>query len=73
MQWCMKWLKGQTIIDPYMGSGTTGVAALRSGRKFIGIEINEHYFSVACRRIEAAVNAEPLWTPPVERQEQLLT
>jgi len=45
---------GQIVLDPFMGSGTTGVAALRSGRKFIGIESNKEWFDVACRRIEAA-------------------
>lgn len=40
-----------TILDPFMGSGTTGVAALRLGRKFIGIEIDEKYFQIACERI----------------------
>ncbi len=43
---------GSSILDPFMGSGTTGVAALRLGRKFIGIEIEEKYFDIACRRIE---------------------
>lgn len=43
---------GQTILDPFMGSGTTGVACLRLGRKFIGIEIYEPYFDIAYRRIE---------------------
>lgn len=42
---------GQVILDPYMGSGTTGVAALRSGRRFIGIEIEERWFANAIRRI----------------------
>lgn len=42
---------GQVILDPYMGSGTTGVAALRAGRKFIGIEIEERWFANAVRRI----------------------
>jgi DNA modification methylase len=42
---------GQTILDPYMGSGTTGVAALRSGRRFIGIEIEERWFVNAVRRV----------------------
>lgn len=41
----------QTILDPFMGSGTTGVAAVMLGRKFIGIEIEEKYFDIACRRI----------------------
>lgn len=45
---------GQTILDPFMGSGTTGVAAVRIGREFIGIERDEHYFNIACARIAAA-------------------
>jgi site-specific DNA-methyltransferase (adenine-specific)/modification methylase len=43
-----------TILDPFMGSGTTGVAAVQMGRKFIGIERDEGYFDIACRRIEQA-------------------
>jgi DNA modification methylase len=43
-----------TILDPFMGSGTTGVAALMLDRKFIGIEIEPRYFDIACRRIEEA-------------------
>jgi len=43
-----------TILDPFMGSGTTGVACANLGRKFIGIEIEERYFDIACERIEAA-------------------
>ena len=42
------------ILDPFMGSGTTGVAAVQMGRKFIGIEREEKYFDIACRRIEDA-------------------
>lgn len=45
---------GETILDPFMGSGTTGVAAVQLGRKFIGIEIEPKYFDIACRRIEDA-------------------
>lgn len=44
----------QTILDPFMGSGTTGVAAVQMGRQFIGIEREERYFEIACRRIEDA-------------------
>jgi site-specific DNA-methyltransferase (adenine-specific)/modification methylase len=44
----------ETILDPFMGSGTTGVAAIKLGRKFIGIEIEPKYFDIACRRIEEA-------------------
>ena len=52
---------GQVILDPFMGSGTTGVAAIRSGRKFIGIEIDPGYFDIACRRIEEAVRQPSLF------------
>jgi site-specific DNA-methyltransferase (adenine-specific) len=44
---------GGTILDPFMGSGTTGIAALKRGRRFVGIEIEPSYFDVACRRIES--------------------
>ena len=45
---------GQTILDPFMGSGTTGVAAVQMGRNFIGIEREPKYFDIACKRIEDA-------------------
>jgi site-specific DNA-methyltransferase (adenine-specific) len=45
---------GRTICDPFMGSGTTGVAAVKLGRKFIGIEIEPKYFDIAVRRIAEA-------------------
>jgi site-specific DNA-methyltransferase (adenine-specific) len=45
---------GDTVLDPFMGSGTTGVACVKTGRKFIGIEIDPTYFDIACKRIEAA-------------------
>ena len=44
-----------TILDPYMGSGTTGVACIRTGRKFIGIELDEGYFNIARKRIEREI------------------
>ena len=43
-----------TVLDPFMGSGTTGVACANLGRKFIGIEMEERYFDIACKRIDAA-------------------
>jgi len=46
--------KGGVVLDPFMGSGSTGKAALQSGFKFVGIEMNEEYFEIACARIEAA-------------------
>ncbi len=45
---------GQVICDPFMGSGTTGVAAVMAGRRFIGIEQDERYFDIACQRLVAA-------------------
>jgi len=45
---------GETILDPFMGSGTTGVAAVQMGRDFIGIEHEPRYFDIACKRIEDA-------------------
>ena len=52
MKWCIKQVgEANTILDPYMGSGTTGVAAVQMGRRFIGIEIEPRYFDIACRRI----------------------
>jgi site-specific DNA-methyltransferase (adenine-specific) len=56
MRWCIGHLPhdSDTILDPFMGSGTTGVAAVQMGRDFIGIEREERYFEIACRRIEEA-------------------
>lgn len=57
MKWCIEHIPAphnQTILDPFMGSGTTGVACVKLGRKFIGIEIDETYFDIACKRIQDA-------------------
>lgn len=52
MKWCLGFLPdARTILDPFMGSGTTGVACVQLGRKFTGIELDERYFDIACRRI----------------------
>ena len=51
----------ETILDPFMGSGTTGVAAMQLGRKFIGIEIEPKYFDIACERIENAQRQQKLF------------
>jgi DNA modification methylase len=48
------------ICDPFMGSGTTGIACMNLGRRFIGIEIDPRYFEIACRRIEQAQKQLPL-------------
>jgi site-specific DNA-methyltransferase (adenine-specific) len=64
----------EIILDPFMGSGTTGVAAVRLGRKFIGIEIEPKYFDIACRRIQAALDAPDLFIEPPKpiKQEAML-
>ena len=54
---------GQTILDPFMGSGTTGVAAVQAGRKFIGIELDRKYFEIAVERIENAQRQLTLFEP----------
>ncbi|WP_082596995.1 site-specific DNA-methyltransferase, partial [Pseudovibrio sp. POLY-S9] len=52
--------RGDTILDPFMGSGTTGAAALLHGRKFIGIEQDEAYFNYAVHRLEQIVEGDLL-------------
>jgi len=54
MEWCISHLPDgtQTILDPFMGSGTTGVACMNLQRKFVGIEREQKYFDIACKRIE---------------------
>lgn len=71
MLWCVEQAGDvQTILDPFMGSGTTGVAAIQLGRKFIGIEREEKYFRIACDRIEQAVAQGQLFQPEPMKQEQ---
>lgn len=68
------WTSG-VVLDPFMGSGTTGVAAVKMGRKFIGIEIDAEYFDIACRRIEAAANQPDMFVAPrapAPKQEAML-
>lgn len=55
---------GELVLDPFLGSGTTGVAAVNSRRRFVGIEITEKWFDVACRRIEDAIKQPDMLTPP---------
>jgi DNA modification methylase len=55
MQWCLGHIpQAKTILDPFMGSGTTGVACARTGRRFVGVEMDDSYFDIACDRIRKA-------------------
>ena len=71
LSWCLDQIPdAQTILDPFMGSGTTGVACAQLGRKFIGIEIEPRYFDIACKRIEAAYAQGRLFSEPEAAPEQ---
>ena len=76
MAWCLGFVPdARMILDPYMGSGSTGVACVKMDRAFTGIEIDQGYFDTACRRIEEAVRQPrlALATPaPVPAQEALI-
>jgi DNA modification methylase len=64
MEWCLGFLPdAKTILDPFMGSGTTLVACQRLGRQGIGIELDPGYFEIACRRVQEVVNSPPLFHP----------
>jgi site-specific DNA-methyltransferase (adenine-specific)/modification methylase len=71
MRWSIEVVKATgTILDPFMGSGTTGVAAIQLGRKFIGIEREPKYFDIACKRIEQAAAQGQLFEPTPVKQHQ---
>jgi DNA modification methylase len=75
MRWCLDFIPGaETILDPFMGSGTTGVAAVKLGRKFTGIEIEPKYFDIACRRISEALRQPDFFIekPKPVKQEAML-
>ncbi len=63
-------LEGWSILDPFMGSGTTGVACVKTGRKFIGIELEPKYFEIAIKRIEGALEEFPLFDGLLRQQEE---
>jgi DNA modification methylase len=62
---------GDTVLDPFLGSGTTGVAAVQLGRRFIGIEIEPKFFDIACRRIAEAYRQPDMFVPRPAPAEQL--
>ena len=70
MEWCLGHVpKAQTVCDPYMGSGTTGVACARMGLQFIGIERETKYFEIACERIANAQRQESLFQEPARAEQ----
>ena len=77
MRWCINRasMPNEVVLDPFMGSGTTGVAAVQMGRKFIGIEREPKYFDIACNRIEQAYAQPDFFVKPavnVTKQESLI-
>lgn len=72
MRFCIGLTDEPAIIDPYMGSGSTGVACAQLGRRFIGIELHEPYFDIACRRIEQATRQPRLFDEPAPKPEQMV-
>jgi site-specific DNA-methyltransferase (adenine-specific) len=66
MRWCLSHLPADSdvILDPFMGSGTTGVAAVKMGKRFVGVEIDPGYFDVACRRVAEAIRQPDLFVAP---------
>ena len=78
----MEWLvrraspfEGETILDPFLGSGTTLVACQRMGRHGTGIELDPDYFAIACKRVDEAARQDDLFIaapPPKPKQEPLL-
>lgn len=71
MAWCLSHAPdARTVIDPFMGSGTTGVACAQLGRAFTGIERERRYFDIACERISRAQAQGALFEPEQPKQEQ---
>lgn len=71
MRWTIEQVgKPKTILDPFMGSGTTGVAALELGLAFVGCELEPKFFDIACRRIEQAAKQGQLFEPVRLQPEQ---
>ena len=69
MEWCLGFLPdAKTILDPFMGSGTTLVACQRLGRMGTGIELDPDYFEIACRRVEEATRQPDMFIQPPQQQ-----
>jgi DNA modification methylase len=62
--------RGDLVLDPFMGSGTTGVACVQLGRRFVGIELDETFFDMACQRIRDAIERPDMWAAHVEPKQE---
>ncbi len=69
MEAICRWTDG-LVVDPFMGSGSTGVGAIRRGRSFIGIEIVPKYFDIACRRISDALKQPDMFIEPLKAKQE---
>ena len=68
MEWCLEFLpNAQMVLDPFMGSGTTGVACIKLGRKFIGIELEPKYYDIARKRIRKALDEPDMFIKAPEK------
>ena len=73
MQWCVEWAgMPHSVFDPFMGSGTTGVACVRLGRRFIGIELEPKYYAIAKRRIQDELNRVKFLEPKQRETQRTL-
>lgn len=70
IRWCVDKTKG-SVVDPFMGSGTTGVACAMAGRSFVGIELEESYFNIACERIRKAYQQPDMFVEAAKPAEQV--
>lgn len=70
MRWLLSKVQKGRVLDPFMGSGSTGVASVQMQRPFVGCEIHEPYFDIACRRIEKAYRQPRLFAEPVAKPVQ---
>jgi DNA modification methylase len=73
MKWCIELLNSpvDSVLDPFMGSGTTGIASAKLGKRFIGIEVEAKYFDIACRRIGEALKQPDMFIEPIKSAEQV--
>lgn len=73
MEWCLTFIpEGMVIVDPFMGSGSTGVACIKMGRPFIGIEVDPKYFDITCSRLMKAHSEPDMFIEPAKAVQETL-